>query len=293
MWNAGRVCVRATERAVRSIRNGFDHHGAAKPKNDLDEPGDPDRGDSRKGTWTVTDRDSIRYGDTTIDYEVRRSKRRKKTVEVKVSREGVRVYAPWAVHDGDLRRFVRERAVWILDHLAKLDEIEPIRFVTGETLPYEGRDIRMVFKTSDVPSPEVHFDRRCFRVAEPPGLAGERRIDLIGRALVGWYYARAAERIPATVDRWWPLLGHGPKSRILIRNQRKRWGSCGVDGTLRFNWRVMMLDPDLIDYVVVHELAHLKVRNHSADFWNVVREAIPDAQQRRKRLKEIAIGIRL
>ena len=121
----------------------------------------------------MTDRDSIRYSDTTIEYEVGRSERRKKTVEVKVSRDGVRVYAPWAAHDRDLWRFVRERAPWILDHLAKLDEIEPIRFVTGETLPYVGRDIRMVFKTSDVPSPEVHSIDGVPGVAEPPGLAGE------------------------------------------------------------------------------------------------------------------------
>ena len=240
-----------------------------------------------------TDRDSIRFGDTRIDYEIRRSERRKKTIEVKVSREGVRVYSPRATPDRDLRKFVRERAPWILDHLAKLEEIKPIRFVSGETFPYLGRDIRMVFDASDVRSPEVRFDRGRFRVTEPPGLVGEKRTQLISHALLSWYYARAAERIPVTVDRWWPLLGHGPKSRVLIRNQRTRWGSCGADGTLRFNWRVMMLDPALIDYVVVHELAHLTVRNHSRDFWDVVRKAMPDVQKRRKRLKEVAVGIHM
>ena len=241
----------------------------------------------------MIDQDSIRFGGTRIEYEIRRSKRRKKTIEVKVGREGVRVYAPWATPDRNLRKFVRERAAWILDHLAKVEDITPIRFVDGETFPYLGREIRMVFETSDVLSPEVHFDGGLFRVTEPLGLAGKRRTELIGHAFLAWYYTCAAEQIPATVDRWWPLLGHGPKSTVLIRNQRSRWGSCGADGTLRFNWRVMTLDLALIDYVVVHELAHLKVRNHSADFWNVVREVIPDVQQRRKRLREIALSIRL
>ena len=78
----------------------------------------------------------------------------------------------------------------------------------------------------------------------------------------------------------------GERSRVLVRDQRQRWGSCAPDGTLRFNWRATMLPPALIEYVVVHELAHLTHRNHSTDFWGLVSEAMPDAQQRRQRLRE-------
>ena len=74
-------------------------------------------------------------------------------------------------------------------------------------------------------------------------------------------------------------------SSILIRDQRQRWGSCAPDGTLRFNWRAMMLKQSLIEYVVVHELAHLTHRNHSADYWNLVSHVMPDAQQRRRSLR--------
>ncbi|MCY4560018.1 MAG: M48 family metallopeptidase, partial [Chloroflexi bacterium] len=70
------------------------------------------------------------------------------------------------------------------------------------------------------------------------------------------------------------------------RNQRRRWGSCAADGTLRFNWRVMLLEPALIDYIVVHELAHLTHMNHSPAFWELVCQTIPDARHRRKRLRE-------
>ena len=225
----------------------------------------------------MTDRDSIMHGDTAIDFEIRRSKRRKKTIEVRVSRDGVCVYAPWAISESEVRAFVRDRAAWILGHLAKLSEVEPVRFVDGETLAYLGRETPLVFETADVRTPQIRLDNGYFRVTEPEGLDGEERVDVIGHAFQKWYYARA--------DR--------PKSQVLIRNQRKRWGSCGVDGTLRFNWRVMMLEPDLIDYVVVHELAHLRVRNHSADFWNLVRGYMPDVQQRRKRLRDKAIGMQL
>ena len=73
---------------------------------------------------------------------------------------------------------------------------------------------------------------------------------------------------------------------MLIRDQRQRWGSCAPDGTLRFNWRVVMLQPELAEYVVVHELAHLKISSHSAEYWTLISSLLPDAQQRRRRLRE-------
>lgn len=103
---------------------------------------------------------------------------------------------------------------------------------------------------------------------------------------MAWYRGRAEERLPASVARWQPRLGRGSAPRVLIRDQRQRWGSCAPDGTLRFNWRAVMLEPSLIDYIVVHELAHLSVRSHSPEFWRIVTAAMPDAQHRRRRLRE-------
>jgi predicted metal-dependent hydrolase len=74
---------------------------------------------------------------------------------------------------------------------------------------------------------------------------------------------------------------------VLIRAQRQRWGSCGPDGTLRFNWRILMAPPTLIDYVVVHELAHLRYKHHDSAFWAEVSRLLPDYQLRRARLKEV------
>ena len=74
---------------------------------------------------------------------------------------------------------------------------------------------------------------------------------------------------------------------MLIRDQRQRWASCAPDGTVRFNWRVIMAEPAMLDYVVVHELAHLTVKNHSADFWIRVASALPDYAVRRRRLREL------
>ena len=235
----------------------------------------------------MSDRDSVRFGDTTIEYEVRRSPRRRKTVEITVDGGGVRVAAPMPTPDADLRSLVRKRAPWILRHASEaMLEAAPKRFVSGETLPYLGRNVRMVVTTGDVRWPEVRLDHWRFRIVVPESMDDVVRFESIRRAVVRWYRARAAERLPVSVERWWPRLGHGERSRVLIRDQRQRWGSCSPDGTLRFNWRAMMLVPALIEYIIVHELAHLTHRNHSPNFWGLLSKAMPDAQERRKRLRE-------
>ena len=235
----------------------------------------------------MTEPGRIRFGNTTIDYEVRRSDRRKKTVQITVDGGGVQVAAPMTTPDSELRAIVRKRAPWILSHASgEMLEALPKRFVSGETLPYLGRNVRMVVEAADVRSTQVRFDHWRFRVAAPKTLNSNERYEPIRRAVVGWYRDRAAERLPEVVERWWPRLGRGEMPKILVRDQRQRWGSCAPDGTLRFNWRAMMLKPALIEYVVAHELAHLTHRGHSTDFWALLSKAMPDAQQRRNRLRE-------
>ena len=235
----------------------------------------------------MSERRSVRFGDTTIEYEVRRSERRKKTVQITVDGGGVQVAAPTKTPESELRAMVRKRALWILSHAYDaMLEATPKRFVSGETLPYLGRNVRLIVESTDIRSPRVRFDHWRFRVAVPKTLDGDQRYEPIRRSIVGWYRQRASERLPDVVQRWWPRLGRGEESLILVRDQRQRWGSCAPDGTLRFNWRAMMLKPALIEYVVVHELAHLTHRNHSTDFWGLLSRAMPDAQQRRKSLKE-------
>ena len=267
----------------------------------------------------AAERDSVRFGATTIEYEVRRSPRRHKTVQITVDGGGVEVIAPSATPGPEVRAIVAKRAAWILARLAEASGAAgaagtvsspvptPRRFVSGETLPYLGRNVRLIVEpaAAGVRSPEVRFDHWRFRIAVPPGLndfnagidgsvsgdglgdaAGGERRERIRRAVVKWYRARADERVPACVARWQPRLGRGPAPRVLIRDQRQRWGSCAPDGTLRFNWRAVMLEPALIDYIVVHELAHLAVRSHSPEFWRIVTAAMPDAQHRRRRLRE-------
>ena len=222
----------------------------------------------------------------TIDYTVRRSRRRRKTVQISVVRGEVIVSAPARTPARELEDIVRSRMPWIRRQLSKeTREPEPRRFISGETLPYLGRSTALVIEPADSTLTSVRFHNGQFRIAVPDTLDDAARVKSISDAIIQWYRGRAEERLPELVRRWLPRLGGSP-SKVLIRNQKQRWGSCSADGTLRFNWRVMMLKPALIEYIVVHELAHLTHQNHSRDYWEHVTAAMPDAQQRRSTLRD-------
>ena len=242
----------------------------------------------------MMERDSIRFGDTTIEYRVRRSERRKKTVQVTIDGGGVQVAAPMDTPADDLQTLLRRRAPWILNHASDgLLTVAPRRFVSGETLPYLGRNVRMAFETADLRTPEVRFDHWRFSIKVPRGHDDAQRNERVRKAIVAWYRGRAAVRLPTGVKKWLSRFGGGEPPEVLIRDQRQRWGSCAPDGTLRFNWRVMMLEPALVDYVIVHELAHLTIRNHSDGYWQLLNRVMPDAQVRRRKLRDVGRALPL
>ncbi len=98
---------------------------------------------------------------------------------------------------------------------------------------------------------------------------------------------KAMEIFPKRVEYYARLMGIS-YGRITIREQKTRWGSCSGRGNLNFNWKLTLMPPEILDYVVVHELAHRKEMNHSRDFWKIVEQVLPDYQKRRKRLKELS-----
>lgn len=236
----------------------------------------------------MRERGEVTFGDTLIRYEVVRSPRRHKTIEVTVDEPGlVTVAAPVDTPPEQLEATVRRRAGWIVRHEGAASSAPPPRrFVSGESLPYLGRSVRLTVHPTDAAQVGIRFHHWQFDLDVPRSLQGEERMEKVRAAVEAWYRERAAVKLPPRVDRIASLLGVQPKE-VLIRNQRRRWASCAPDGTLRFNWRAVMAPPALLDYVVAHELAHLRVRGHTPEYWAVVAQAVPDYRLRRERLREV------
>ena len=148
---------------------------------------------------TMTESDSIRFGETTSEYQVRRSARRRKTVQIGLDAGRVYVAAPTAIPDRELRDMVRRRATWILDNIRdreSLTKAQPL-FVSGEKLPYLGRSVSMIVRSGDMRVPTARFDHWRFMVSIPKDVAGDERFERIRDAFIEWYSERAAERLSA------------------------------------------------------------------------------------------------
>ena len=234
------------------------------------------------------EKETVRFGTTIINYSVVRSTRRKKTVEITLDpNEGVLVAAPLDAPPERIREVVRKRAGWIVGQ-APESALKPRRkeFVSGESLPYMGREAQLFVEYSSVSKVNVQFAYWRFNIAIPSDLPNQCRREEIRTALERWYAERALERLGQRTERWAKSAGIAPE-KVLVRNQRQRWGSCSPNGVLRFNWRIIMAPPRLIDYVVLHELVHLRIRKHSVEFWAELSRLMPDYQIRRVELKEL------
>lgn len=201
----------------------------------------------------------VQWGRTRIDYAIRRSARRK-TVAVAVDPEdGVLLTAPQGVPVGRLDEVVRAKARWIVERLRHVGQTEtptpPRLLVSGESYLYLGRHYRLRVVPTAVPTP-AKLTRGWLEVPVARTLSEAARREAILGALGDWYRARARARLPERVTRWAAQLDAEPTS-VLIRDQRKRWGSCDDGGVLRFNWRIIQAPIWLVDYVVAHELTHL------------------------------------
>lgn len=238
------------------------------------------------------------FGSTVIKYSVRRSRRRRKTVEIAVDPiDGVLVAAPAFATDAEVETIVRRRAPWIVRRLAEMENgqgaVPRREWVTGETLLYLGRQYRLRFVNSDSSGgTRVRLSGRWLEVhaLDGRGMASEKQETV--RAVEQWYRERAVQKLKQRVDLYAPRLGVTPK-QTLVRSQAKRWASCSPDGTLRFNWRIVMAPLFILDYVVVHELCHLRYPSHDRRFWQCVAAVMPDYSARREMLRRNGSRYRL
>jgi predicted metal-dependent hydrolase len=157
----------------------------------------------------------------------------------------------------------------------------PREFVNGETFHFLGRQHRLRI-CSGAAEDRVQLEGEFLQVAARSRRALPR-VEIRAR-LISWFAQQAQDFLAKRVERWTPKVGSRQKLRVLIASQSRRWASCGKGGVLRFNWRLMSAPVSLIDYVVVHELCHLRHPNHSPAFWAELTRLMPDRMVREAKL---------
>lgn len=237
----------------------------------------------------------IQIGERTLAYQLKRSPRRR-TVAISIHPEqGLVVYSPARLSAKWLEEVLLQKAAWILSKTQEAEharaQVAQPRWAAGETLPYMGTAYPL--RVTHDPAPTgIRLDDDVIVLNLPfefPHLVGPERI----RAeVLGWYREQARRVLMNRVRHFLELTGLHARI-VRVKDQKRRWGSCSAEGALNFNWRLILAPPEILDYVVVHEICHLRMLNHSPAFWRLVGGVLPDFRERRAWLRHNGLVLSL
>jgi len=234
---------------------------------------------------------SIALAGHQVGYEFRRARRR--SIGFVVGVEGLSVSAPRWVAVAEVEQALQAKATWILRKLHEQHEraqrLQAAKVVwrDGTTLPFLGETV-IVLLDARVTGAQLNSDAQALpgvpRLTLHVGLPQTATQEQIREAVQSWLQRQARRVFEERCQHFAPQLAVRIK-RLSLSSAATRWGSASADGSVRLNWRLIHFALPVIDYVVTHELAHLREMNHSAAFWEVVRSVLPDFERHRGALR--------
>lgn len=229
------------------------------------------------------------YGTTTIDYTIEYQKDK---TDIAVSVEwldGVTVTAPEGIAEDILHQALHKKAPWILRKwyaFSEINEDVPDKeFVSGEKFAYLGRQYRLkVNRSENLAKPGLLYSQGKFIAAVPASFSSEETKEALQILFKDWYIKNGEKKLKERIELYSPKMLVTP-SKAALKEQKMRWGTCTPAHAIYLNWRLVMAPMAILDYVLVHEMAHIKYPNHSADFWRFVASILPDYEQRKEWLR--------
>ena len=224
---------------------------------------------------------SIQLADKLISYTLKRSPRRR-SIGLQISDRGLVVSMPLRASEKWLHSVLQEKALWVVSKLDSWQgkQIPVKKWADGEPLLFRGETFTLrVMPSLFKAAPQLTLDELIIHLNDVSNQAAIHKI------VMQWYKREAERDFAECVEHFAPLMNVQPKE-IKLTSARTQWGSCTAQGVVRLNWQLVTMPLHLIDYVVVHELAHLQEMDHSAAFWCVVESVCPDYAKLRGELRK-------
>ena len=220
-----------------------------------------------------------------LHYQLERRQRR--TVGLKITENGLVIHAPKRISQSHLESIIVLKADWIRKKLETLIEnkMPEMQWRHGETLLFMGNTVTLAVEHG-IRSKAVEYEPGVLQLAMP----NHHDQNLIARKVIQWYKKQALVDFTRRLEIFSSKLGVSFSS-FNLSNAGSRWGSCNSRKEIRLNWRLLQAPPHIINYVVCHELAHLKEMNHSAKFWATVASNYPDYKLAEKELKALSANL--
>jgi len=227
---------------------------------------------------------TVRLGERDLPYLLKRSAKRRRAV-LMVDERGLVVHVPWRASERHIGEVIAEAQSWILRKLAEWERKKPRQrsWACGERIDFLGRQLSLQLVSREGRAIAQLKDGHALELSLAPPHTPER----VREAVVGWYRRHAGSHFAERVQHFCGKL-EVPAPRVLLSSARTRWGSCNADGEIRLNWRLMQAGEHVIDYVVAHEVAHLKIMSHSTRFWRTVQRLYPDYEAARAELSAMS-----
>lgn len=218
----------------------------------------------------------------TISYLLERRPRR--TIGLRITENGLVVHAPKRIFEFQLNQILQEKSNWILNKLKNREDnqVEKIQWVDGEHLLYLGNDIHLSITQSNSNKTLIFYQKSLNMACLQPNNRAA-----CSRRVIQWYKKQAALDFGRRLEILSAKLGVETPP-LTLSNARSRWGSCNSRGEVRLSWRLLQAPPHIINYVICHELAHLKQMNHSAKFYAVLESLFPNYKAAEKELKALS-----
>jgi predicted metal-dependent hydrolase len=231
----------------------------------------------------------IQFGTRRIPFYLRRAERKRLRIVVTPELR-VEVFVPNDAEEAHVQAALRKKAPWIVKTLDKVDSYHPLpsprQYISGETLVYLGRQYRLKVENSSKQPAKLLGRFLCVWVEDKADTKS------VQRAVEGWYRERARETLGRYMDKCHTIaFRHGvPKPMLAIRTMRRRWGSCSHSGRVTLNVKLVQVPVHCIEYVIMHELCHLKYHNHSKAFYSLLSRCQHDWGKRKEALDRFRLS---